>query len=126
MHLVAPRALSTLVLTGSADLADMHAWEDPGAGAQSWHLFTMDEEDGLGWEAREFEAPPAVKAVGRGGGTDSRQVSEEKGGLVEVRMRVVPLEGREGARVRQVKFVSAGRKQARVEVCGWTWDRWQI
>lgn len=120
LHLVTPRPLRTLTITGSADLADIVAWTDTSAGSAAWHVFTVDEEGTRGWEPRSFTAKAAVTPVARVG------AGEGEGGLAEVKLRFEELEGREGARVKQLKIVSAGRKKQRVEVCGWSWDGWQI
>lgn len=86
------------------------------------------EGAGRGWEARTFEGGVEVEAVERGvgGGKGKKGEGGGLGELVEVRVRVAPLEGREGEGVGRVKVVSVGRKGGRVEVCGWGWDEWQI
>ncbi|GAA6001447.1 hypothetical protein JCM10207_006671 [Rhodosporidiobolus poonsookiae] len=129
LTLIKPRAVRKLTVVGSLDLANMVNWEDIGAGGESWEVLTVRADGSGGWEPRTLLGPPKVVPL--------------SSSLVSVTLSLDPIrtpttyalrqegnyevdeEGREVA-VRKIKFVSRGRKRARVRVCSWDLDGWAI
>ncbi|ORY89310.1 hypothetical protein BCR35DRAFT_300439 [Leucosporidium creatinivorum] len=126
LTLIVPRLVRVITLIGSADLGNVVASEHSQlAGEESWQLYTVREDGSGGWEPRRFlTAAPYLTPAGPG--------------LVAVTLQLEPLFRRQvnaqtgieetGVEVpiRKIKFVSKGRKRAKVQVCGWNLDGWKV
>ncbi|GAA5878949.1 hypothetical protein JCM3774_000669 [Rhodotorula dairenensis] len=126
---IKPQVVREVTITGSLDLANVVAWEDPSGGSDSWEVYSVRGEGTGGWEPRSLAASPKVVPLS----SSSIKVTLSLEPIRTPTTYAVPghgnyevdEEGREVA-IGKLKFVSRGRKRERVRVCAWEFEEWRI